>query len=106
VGNSSTRASVAATCNLAGKRRNDCWILSWVSRCTKGSGCGTPAGSAGKLFSVRLRRKWSIAKKIFVLAELEEIVKVLDAEADIKELFVAKIHQSQTHKEPLYKNPA
>jgi restriction endonuclease Mrr len=49
--------------------------------------------------------KNALAHKIFVLTELEEIVKALDAEADIKELFVTKIQHSQTHKEPLYKRP-
>src|SRR5262245_25684280 len=65
-GSSSTRASVAATCNLAGSLQNACWILSLVSRCNRGSGCATPAGSVGKLCSGRLRRRWSIAKLVAI----------------------------------------
>src|ERR1051326_3926010 len=63
-GSSSTRASVAATCNLAGRRRNACWIPSRVSRCTTGSGCGTPRGSARELCFGRSGRQWSIAKLV------------------------------------------
>ena len=50
--------------------------------------------------------KNALAHKVFVLVELEEIIRVLDAEGDVRDLFTAKIHQSQTHKEPLYKSPS
>jgi restriction system protein len=50
--------------------------------------------------------KTALAQKIVVLMELEEITRALDRDMDLKELLARKIQHSQTHKEPLYREPA
>jgi restriction system protein len=47
--------------------------------------------------------KTGLSQKIFVLAELQEIVQVMDREADLKEFFKEKINRAKTDRNPFYK---
>jgi restriction endonuclease Mrr len=44
-----------------------------------------------------------LTQKVFVLAELQEIVQVLERESDLKALFKEKIHRAKTDRNPFYK---
>jgi restriction system protein len=47
--------------------------------------------------------KTGLAQKIFVLTELQEIVQVVDREADLKVFFKEKINRAKTDRNPFYK---
>ncbi|HMD86378.1 MAG TPA: restriction endonuclease [Terriglobia bacterium] len=50
--------------------------------------------------------KTGLAQKVFVLAELQEIVQVMDREGDLKAFFKEKIHRAKTDRNPFYKLPS
>jgi len=47
--------------------------------------------------------KTGLAQKVFVLAELQEIIRVIDREGDLKAFFKEKIHRAKTDRNPFYK---
>jgi restriction system protein len=47
--------------------------------------------------------KTGLAQKVFVLAELQEIVQVLDREADLRAFFKEKINRAKSDRNPFYK---
>ncbi len=47
--------------------------------------------------------KTGLAQKVFVLAELQEIVQVIDQEGDLQAFFKEKIHRAKTDRNPFYK---
>jgi restriction system protein len=49
--------------------------------------------------------KTALAQKVVVLMELQEVVRALDQDWDLKTLLIDKIQYSQMHKEPLHKKP-
>lgn len=44
-----------------------------------------------------------LAQKVFVLAELQEIVETLEREGDLKMLFKEKINRAKTERNPFFK---
>lgn len=49
--------------------------------------------------------KIGLAQKVFVLTELEEIIQVIDCEADLKIFFKEKINRARSDRNPFYKLP-
>ena len=47
--------------------------------------------------------KTGLAQKVFVLAELQEIIQVIDREGDLRTFFKEKIHRAGTHRDPFFK---
>ena len=47
--------------------------------------------------------KTGLTQKVFVLTELQEIIQVIDREADLKAFFKEKIHRAKTDRTPFYK---
>jgi restriction system protein len=47
--------------------------------------------------------KTGLAQKIFVLSELQEIIRVIDREGDLRAFFKEKIHRAKTDRNPFYK---
>lgn len=50
--------------------------------------------------------KTGLTQKVFVLTELQEIIQVIDREADLKAFFKEKIHRAKTDRNPFYKLPS
>jgi restriction system protein len=49
--------------------------------------------------------KTGLAQKVFVLVELQEIIQVIDREADLRAFFKEKINRAKSDRNPLYKLP-
>jgi restriction system protein len=47
-----------------------------------------------------------LAQKVFVLTELQEIIQVIDREADLKAFFKEKINRAKSDRNPFYKIPS
>lgn len=50
--------------------------------------------------------KTGLAQKVFVLAELQEIIQVIDREADLRAFFKEKINRAKSDRNPFYKLPS
>jgi restriction system protein len=50
--------------------------------------------------------KTGLAQKVFVLTELQEIIQVIEREADLKAFFKEKINRAQSDRNPFYKLPS
>src|ERR1700722_6576695 len=50
--------------------------------------------------------KTGLAQKVFVLTELQEIIQVIDREADLKAFFKEKINRAKSDRNPFYKLPS
>jgi restriction endonuclease Mrr len=48
--------------------------------------------------------KRGLAQRVFVLTELQEIIKVMDGEADLMEFFREKISRAKSDRNPFYKS--
>ena len=46
-----------------------------------------------------------LAQKVFVLAELREIVQVFDREGNLRAFFKEKINHAKSHRNPFYRAP-
>ena len=49
--------------------------------------------------------KTGLAQKVFILTELQEIIQIVDREADLKALFKEKINRAKADRNPFYKLP-
>ncbi len=47
--------------------------------------------------------KTGLSQKVFVLCELQEIVRVLDREGDLATFFKEKIHRAKTDRNPFFR---
>jgi hypothetical protein len=47
--------------------------------------------------------KTGLSQKIFVLTELQEIIQIIDRQADLRAFFKEKIHRAKTDRNPFYK---
>jgi restriction system protein len=50
--------------------------------------------------------KTGLAQKVFVLTELQEIVQIIDREADLRTFFKEKINRAKSDRNPFYKLPS
>ena len=50
--------------------------------------------------------KTGLAQKVFVLTELQEIIQIIDREADLKAFFKEKINRAKSDRNPFYKLPS
>jgi restriction system protein len=50
--------------------------------------------------------KTGLARKVFVLIELQEIVQVIGRGSDLKAFFKEKINRAKSDRDPLYRPPA
>ena len=51
-------------------------------------------------------RRQGLVQKVFVLTELQEIIQVIDREANLTAFFKEKINRAKSDRNPFYKFPS